>query len=635
MARTTPLLDKIKQPSDLGSMTPSQMRDLAVEIRGELLETVAANGGHLASNLGVVELTISLLRVFHEENDQIVWDTGHQAYVYKLLTGRHELFRSLRQHRGCCGFPLRQESDYDIFGTGHAGTAISAATGICVANEQLNLYGRTVAVVGDGALGCGISLEGLNNVIESTNRLIIILNDNKMSISPNVGALSRYLNKIISGRRYNRLKGVISRGVEKVPKVGRGLHRVISRIQESVKNLLIPGMFFEELGFRYIGPLNGHDLNELTSTLERLKPLDEQPLLIHVITEKGHGYEPAEKDPATFHGVGKFEPETGKIFKKTDPGNKAPSFGACFGNTLEKMLRENSRVTAITAGMCDGTGMKNIRNKFPKRFYDVGIAEEHAVVFAAGLAAQGMRPVVAIYASFMQRAFDYVFHDVALQNLPVIFCLDRAGAVPDGPTHHGIHDLGFWQSVPNITVMQPADPLELTEMLQSALKQEGPALIRYPKRDQNEDVYKNRERPKIKLGKAIFLREGKDVSLWCLGPETKLGLEAAEKLAENNIQADVVNVRFLKPFDRELLLEQAQSKLIVTIEDHTLTGGLASLVNAALCNQNQARIRNFGWPDEEIVPWGSIDDLRERFGLTPENIARQIQEELQPVFSSS
>ena len=632
MTQPPSLLDQIESPADLRRLPLTKLPELARELRGELLRVVAANGGHLASNLGIVELTIALLRVFGDHDDRIVWDTGHQAYTYKLLTGRRQLFQSLRQHQGCCGFPTRQESRFDIFGAGHAGTAISAATGLTVARECMKRKGRVIAVVGDGALGCGVSLEGLNNVIESTNRLIVVLNDNKMSISPNVGGLARYLNRLISGPRYNRLKGAVSRTVDRIPGIGGWLHRAIHRFQESAKHMLVPGAFFEELGFRYIGPLDGHDTEELIATLEKLKPLDHQPLLIHVLTEKGRGFAPAEEDPAAYHGLGKFDPQTGKPLPPKPPRPAVPSFGEALGSHLDKLMRGNDRVVAITAGMCDGTGLSEIRDHFPRRFFDVGIAEEHAVVFAAGMATQGLRPVVAIYATFMQRAMDYVFHDVALQNLPVVFCLDRAGVVVDGPTHHGIHDLAFWQAVPNLAILQPADGGELQAMLEFAVELERPCLIRYPKTDGVEDLPRGEESTPLSLGRAEVVRTGRDLAIWCLGYETKTGLEAAGLLAQSGVQATVVNARFVKPLDRELLCRLAEQMPVATIEDHCLGGGMGSLVNGTLTNLREARVRNFGWPEDRFVPWGSPEKLRRQFGLTAEQIAESIVEWLHALY---
>ncbi len=631
MKQDQSLLETIHAPPDLQSLTLAQLQTLASEIRDELLSVVSANGGHLASNLGAVELTIALLRVFGGPADSIVWDTGHQTYPYKLLTGRRELFKNLRQYQGCCGFLSRDESKFDIFGAGHAGTAISAATGLAVARERQNREGRVVAVVGDGALGCGVSLEGLNSVIEATNRLIVVLNDNKMSISPNVGALSHYLNRIISDHRYNRMKGVVSRTIGRIPMVGGWLHRLIHRFQEGAKGILLDGVFFEELGFRYIGPLNGHSIEELIGTFERLKPLDSQPLLIHVLTEKGHGYKPAENDPASYHGLGRFDPETGRPVKGATADRKAApvSFGESLGQNLCRMLEQDPRLVAITAGMCDGTGLGVVRKKYPQRFFDVGIAEEHAVVFAAGMATQGVVPIVAIYASFMQRALDYAFHDVALQKLPVIFCLDRAGVVPDGPTHHGIHDLGFWRAVPGIAVVQPANGSELREMLQWAVAAAKPCVIRYPKCDDCDGQPAQPLSAPLRPGKAETVRTGENLAIWCLGRETVTGLETAAILADNGIQATVVNTRFIQPFDSALLIEQAQTMPIVTIEDHSLGGGLGDLANGELANLPEARTRNFGWPRHQFVPWGDVSDLRRQFGLNPEHIAQEIMTLLQ------
>ncbi|MFA7230570.1 MAG: 1-deoxy-D-xylulose-5-phosphate synthase, partial [Victivallaceae bacterium] len=442
MAETQNLLDQINSPADLKQLSPEQMTTLAEEIRKLILNTVAANGGHLAPNLGIVELTLALHYVFDTPKDKLVWDVGHQGYVHKIITGRRDFFKTLRQHNGCLGFLSREESEYDAFGAGHAGTAISAAIGMAVAAERRHTDENVVAIVGDGSLGNGLSLEGLNNVHDNCRNLIIILNDNKMSISENVGAIPSYLNRIISGRSYNRFKALAKMMMNKLPR-HEGIHRGIQRLEEATKSMFLPGVFFEELGIRYIGPINGHDLPEIIRTLNGVKEFN-RPVLVHVITEKGQGYSPAQAAPEKFHGLSSFDPATG--LSSSCPSN---TFSKTFGLVMEELAAKNEELAVITAAMASGTGLSGFAKKYPEKFYDVGIAEEHAVVFAAGLAASGMRPVVAIYATFMQRAMDCVFHDVCLQNLPVIFCLDRAGIVDDGPTHHGIHDLAFFRCIPN------------------------------------------------------------------------------------------------------------------------------------------------------------------------------------------
>ncbi len=615
-----PLLDTIKCPADVRRLERSQLADLAREIRDELIDVVSARGGHLASNLGVVELTIALVYNFDLDRDSVIWDTGHQGYVYKLLTGRRELFQSLRQDDGCCGFLHREESPYDVFGAGHAGTAVSAAIGFAAARDYLEEDKRVVAVLGDGAMGCGVSLEGLNSIIEATKDLVLVLNDNKMSIAPNVGALSRYLNRLISGEHYNRLKDIAAETVSRIPKFGFRIRDGVRRVEEAAKGMLIPGLIFEELGLRYMGPLDGHDLDELVDTFANIRKL-KQPLVVHVLTEKGHGYEFAEQSPETFHGMSAFDRDSGEPLRPaTARSPECVTFSDSFGSCLLRQLENDSRVVAITAGMCKGTGLKDVRETYPERLCDVGIAEEHAVVFAAGMAAAGMKPVVAIYASFMQRAMDYVFHDVCLQELPVVFCLDRSGIVADGPTHHGIYDLPFWRQLPNLSILQPADSSELWQMLECALAQNSPAVIRYPKGDAS-DIENNTS--SVEWGKAAVLRDGSDVSLWCVGREATRGLDIARALEKRGIQATVVNPRFVKPFDADLLREHAAAMPIVTLEDHAVAAGFGSMIAAELMQTVQAKLLVKGWPDA-FIPWGSDQGIRRKFRLTTSQLTEDI-----------
>lgn len=618
--KSRPLLDSIQGPADVRRLERNQLPDLAREIREELIDVVSLRGGHLASNLGVVELTIALVYVFDLDSDNIIWDTGHQGYVYKLLTGRRKLFQSLRQDDGCCGFLHRDESPYDVFGAGHAGTAVSAATGFAAARDFQGGDNRVVAVLGDGAMGCGASLEGLNNIIESTKDLVLVLNDNKMSIAPNVGALSRYLNRLISGQHYNRLKGIAAETVARIPKVGFRIRDGVRRVEEAAKGMLIPGLIFEELGLRYMGPLDGHDVNELVDTFANVRKL-RQPLVVHVLTEKGHGYTFAEQSPETFHGMSAFDRGSGEPLQPAGEREQGcTDFSDAFGTCLKEQLEHDARVVAITAGMCKGTGLKDVRETLPERLCDVGIAEEHAVVFAAGMAAAGMKPVVAIYASFMQRAMDYVFHDVCLQNLPVVFCLDRSGIVADGPTHHGIYDLPFWRQMPNLNILQPADGAELRQMLAAALARNEPALIRYPKGDAAAVPGNDAT---LVWGKAAVLREGDHVSLWCLGREAERGLTIAQDLEERGIQATVVNPRFVKPFDADLLRQHAERMPVVTIEDHAIAAGFGNMAAAELVGCAHSRLLIRGWP-EDIVPWGSDDGIRAKFRLTSQQLSEDI-----------
>jgi 1-deoxy-D-xylulose-5-phosphate synthase len=612
-----PLLAKVNSPADIRGMSVSQLEELAGEIRELVINTVAANGGHLAPNLGAVELTMALHYVFNTPEDKLVWDVGHQAYIHKIITGRRDFFKTLRQFDGCLGFLAREESEYDCFGAGHAGTAISAAVGMAAAAEKQGQKHKVVAVIGDGALNCGISLEGLNSVRDTTRDLIIVLNDNKMSISENVGAIPSYLNRIISGRGYNRFKALAKMMLKKVPHASE-IHRKIQRLEEATKSMFLPGVFFEELGIRYIGPINGHDFNELIRTFEAIKEFH-RPVLVHVITEKGHGYSPAEAAPEKYHGLSAFDPETGEC--KCGSGI---SFSSAFGKTMLEIAAAHKNLAVITPAMSAGTGLSEFAAKYPEKFFDVGIAEEHAVVFAAGLAAGGMRPVVAMYCTFLQRALDCVFHDVCLQNLPVIFCLDRAGIVEDGPTHHGIHDLSFLRAIPNLTVMMPKDENELRSMIHFAWQMKLPVAIRYPRGCSGAEFEMSAPVENIAAGRAEILGEGADVALWGCGRETYTALKTAELLEkEYNISATVVNTRFIRPFDNELLKAQAAVMPVVTIEDSQTCGGFASQVDEELINFQHKGIKHFGW-GKQIVPHGAIETVREHSGFTPAGMADEI-----------
>ncbi len=615
MSPSERLLDDIGDPADLKRLAAANLPRLASEIRAEIIDVVARNGGHLAPNMGVVELTIALHRVFDSPRDQLVWDVGHQAYVHKLLTGRRAQFRTLRQTDGCLGFLSRDESAHDAFGAGHAGTALSAALGLAAARDRQDGDGHVVAILGDGSLGCGISLEALNHVAETTRRLIIVLNDNKMSISPNVGAMARYLSHIIAGRRYNQFKRHVRDLVLSIPGVGDNIAHAVARLEEAAKSMLAPGVIFEELGIRYVGPIDGHDLPELIHALTGVKEFD-QPAIVHVVTEKGRGYRHAEDQPERFHGLACFDPDSGKSVKASE----GPTFSDAFGEATRALAEAHANVVAVTAAMRCGTGLAAFADQFPERFYDVGIAEEHAVVFAAGLAAGGQRPVVAIYATFLQRALDCVFHDVCLQRLPVIFGIDRAGIVEDGPTHHGIHDLGFLRTLPNLAVLAPRDGAELAAMLAAAYAQAAPVAIRYPRATIPAGLPPSAP---LAWGKAEILRPGTDLALWGMGAEAATAWRVAEILAGHGIQAAVVNPRFLQPLDTDLLHAQAATMPVVTIEDHQVESGLAAAVAFALRDRPHAPLRHFGW-GRDIVPHGQVSELRARAGLVPEAIAQAI-----------
>lgn len=615
------LLDSIKSPDDLRAVPAESLVRLAAEIRGELLEIVSRQGGHLASNLGIVELTLALVRAFDLSRDAIVWDTGHSGYVYKLLTGRRELMQRLREDGGCCGFLHRSESPYDVFGAGHAGTAISAALGIAAGRDRTGEPGRVVAVVGDGALGCGSSLEGLNSIVETTTNFILVVNDNRMSIAPNVGALSRYLSRVIPGERYNQFRKAVSGSISRIPRVGARLRRLARRVEEAAKSVLVPGVLFEELGLRYIGPLDGHNVLSLCETFSAVRRMHE-PVVVHVLTEKGRGYAHAERSPEVYHGLGRFVIESGQ--PPEDGVSPMPSFSEALGDNLYQAAQADGRVMAITAGMCHGTGLMLCRERLPRQFFDVGIAEEHAVIFSAGLATRGLRPVVVIYASFMQRAVDYVFHDVCLQRLPVVFCLDRAGVVPDGATHHGIHDIAFWSTLPHLSVLQPADGQELRDMLALCLARREAVVIRYPKAAA-ADLQPAANRHPLEWGRAEVLREGPDVAIWGLGREAATALEIAESLARDGIRAAVVNPRFVIPLDRDLLERQRRNGVpIVTLENHVVEGGFGTLVRAALAGPEPLRILCRGWP-REVLPWGTEAGIRRRYRMDVASLAEDVR----------
>ncbi len=608
------IIDGINSPTDIKKLSTEELATLADEIRGLIVEVVSVNGGHLASSLGAVELTLALHHVFKSPEDKIVWDVGHQSYAHKIITGRRDFFRTLRCHGGCSGFPSSAESEHDSFIAGHAGTALSAALGFAAARDINKGNEKVIALIGDGSLTCGSSLEALNNISTVTKDFIIVLNDNKMSISSNVGAISRSLNRIISTQGYNRLKTFAKNVIIKIPQLGRELIKMIGRFEEAVKSVIVPGVFFEELGIRYIGPIDGHDLEELIRTFDAVKKFG-TPVIIHVITEKGRGYRHAEKMPEKFHGLPPFDLLTGEKIN----GNTEKSFSSVFGEQLTRMATEHNDIIAISAAMKIGTGLNDFASSFPGRFFDVGIAEEHAIIFAAGMAKCGKRPFVAIYATFLQRSLDYLYHDICLQNLPVIICVDRAGIVEDGPTHHGIYDLSFLRTIPGLSILCPKDARELRTMMSIAYEKQSPCVIRYPRGDASDFSLSTQ----IEWAKAQILREGRDISIWGMGRESLLALELASILSEKGIEATVVNTRFIKPFDAELLARLANKRLIVTIEDNCLVGGLSSLVRENLPSGFSPHILSFGWEDK-IIEHGSPAEIRSAHGLNVETIAKKI-----------
>jgi 1-deoxy-D-xylulose-5-phosphate synthase len=608
-------LRDIKSPGDLEGLAVDELEELAEDIRDTIIRGVSEGGGHLASSLGVVELTLALHRVFDTPRDKIVWDVGHQSYPHKLITGRHEKFHTLRKFKGIAGFPRRSESPYDAFGTGHSSTSISSALGMIEARDRNGEDFKVIAVIGDGAMTAGLAFEGLNHAGQLKKDLIVVLNDNEMSISPNVGALSAYLNRILSGEVFTKFKKETKHLLESIPRVGGPVARFAEKLEESLKGLVLPGMLFEELGFRYFGPIDGHNISLLLDTLENVKHL-EHPTLIHVITRKGKGYEFSEKEPSMFHGVGPFEPETGSMVKKK--ASRGMAWSDVFGQALMELAESDRRVVAISAAMCEGTGLTGFAQKHPGRFYDVGIAEPHAVTFAAGLAAEGVRPVVAIYSTFLQRSYDEIIHDVCLQNLPVVFAIDRAGIVgEDGPTHQGVFDLSYLRHVPNLLVMAPKDADELRAMLGLALKHDGPSAIRYPRGRAPEG---EAEKP-IKIGESETLTEGGDIALLAVGNMVQPALAAAERLKADGISAAVLNMRFVKPLDKQAVLNAARSGKVMTIEENALQGGFGSAVLECLNAEgmHNVKLRRVGIPDE-FVQQGTQAELRELYGLDENGI---------------
>ena len=617
------ILETINSPADLKKTQPENLPVLAGEIRALIINTVSKTGGHLSSNLGTVELTIALLRVFDPPRDKLLWDVSHQAYAYKILTGRRKAFNSLRQTGGISGFLSRNESEYDIFGAGHAGTALSAALGMAAARDREDGTEHVVAVVGDGALGCGSSFEALNNLSSTTKRLIVILNDNEMSISANVGALSRYLGQLLAHPRYNRWKSSVERFARERLKMA-WLRKIYFRLEEAVKSFFLRSVMFEEFGLRYIGPIDGHNIQKLIASLEIAQRSDE-PILLHVTTQKGKGYTFAEAEPEIWHGTGAFECETGTPLKKAS----ALKYSDVFGQTLERLAAANGKIAAITAAMAAGTGLTNFARRFPKQFFDVGIAEEHAVVFAAGMATRGFTPVVAVYSTFAQRIVDFVIHDVCLQQLPVIFCLDRAGIVgDDGPTHHGVFDIALFRSVPNLVILQPKDEAELADMIHSAVGWQKPVMIRYP-RGCGPGLDLPETFAEVPFGKAEIISKGEAVQIWALGDMLAMAQRAAQKITQAGLSVGIVNPRFIVPLDRELLRKQAENAQgIVTIENAVASGGFGSAVCEALNDLRfKGTVLRFGWPDK-FVPHGSPEKLAERYGLTDEAIATAVLKEL-------
>lgn len=614
------LLDTINSTDIIKKFSPEELKILSEEIRQEMIEVVSENGGHLASNLGVVELTIALHRVLNMPEDKLIWDVGHQTYIHKLLTSRRREFKTLRQYGGLSGFPKRSESSCDCFDTGHSSTSISAAVGYAKARDVQNEKYSVVAVIGDGAMSGGMAFEALNHAGNCKTNLIVVLNDNDMFISQKVGAMSSYLNRIRTEPSYDRKKQDIQKFLKNIPRIGESIAKAAEKAKDGLKYMLVPsGMLFEELGLTYLGPVDGHDIESLEKVLKQAKK-KKGPVLVHVLTCKGKGYEPARQNPDVFHGIGPFNKETGELKKKSD----IPTYTQVFGKTVCELASKDDKIVAVTAAMGSGTGLSHFGEMYPKRFFDVGIAEQHAVTFAAALSFGGLKPIVSMYSTFYQRAYDQVIHDTCLQNAKVIFAVDRAGIVgEDGPTHHGIFDISFLRAIPNLTIMAPKNEQELRDMLYTALSYENPVAIRYP-RASGIGVPLSEKFTAIEKGKAELLLEGNDLTIIGFGHVVNICLEAAEKLRVMGISAGVVNLRFINPLDRDLLVAQSKATgKFLTVEDHILNGGMGSAILELLDEENitGVQVERIGYTG--YVEHGPIPVLHNAHGISVENIVKQ------------
>lgn len=620
------VLRDVKYPEDIRKLTVPQLNKLSQEIRDLIIHTVSTCGGHLASSLGAVELTLALHYVFNTPDDKIVWDVGHQAYAHKIITGRKEAFSSLRKQDGISGFPRREESVYDVFDVGHSGTSISAAVGLTEAGVLKGDSSKTIAVIGDGSMTTGMAFEGLNWAGDRKKNMIIVLNDNEMSISSNVGAMSSYLSRVMTGNTITTLKADIKSFLNSIPGIGGNVIKFVRQIEEILKTLMVPGALFEEMGFTYVGPLEGHNLKYLIKNFENIKKMT-GPVLVHVITKKGKGYEFAEEDPLGFHGVAPFDVETGQAIGSS---SDIPTYTKVFGRTLVKLAHEDSRVVAVTAAMCEGTGLNEFCQEFPDRFYDVGIAEQHAVTFAAGMAMSGFVPVVAIYSTFLQRAYDQIVYDVCLQKLPVVFAVDRGGLVgEDGATHQGLLDYSYLRSIPNIIVMAPKDENELQHMLKTAVDCGRPVSLRYP-RGRGAGVSLDPELKNLEIGKGEVLNEGTDLAIVAVGAVVHAALDAAKQIAAEGISVKVINARFVKPLDEELILKTAADvHKIITVEENMLHGGFGSAVLELLAEKGvrDVTVRRLGIPDE-FVKHATQAQQRRKYGLDAEGIIEAAKEML-------
>ena len=607
------MLEKINEPNDLKKLNIKDKEQLAEEIRQYILEIVSENGGHLASNLGVVELTIALHSVFNVPTDKIIWDVGHQTYVHKILTGRKEKMKTLRKLNGIAGFPKTNESEVDCFNTGHSSTSISAALGMARARDLKGENNSVIAVIGDGALTGGMALEALNDAGCSKTKMTVILNDNEMSISKNIGGMNMFLSKLRTKKLYTKSNISLKKIINKIPIIGKPFVKIVQRIKRSIKQLIIPKMFFEDIGFTYLGPVDGHNIEQLENILKLSKQI-ETPVLIHVLTKKGKGYKIAEENPDKFHATAPFNLDNGMPKKQ-----KEKDYSKAFGDKIIELANKNKKIVAITASMKDGTGLAEFQKKYPNRFFDVGIAEQHAISMAAGMAKEGMIPVVPIYSSFYQRAYDQVIHDIAIQNLPVIMCVDRAGVVgADGETHQGTLDMAFFRLVPNLVIMAPKDFKELEDMLEFAVTLNKPVVIRYPRGGESKDI-KFEKHEKIKLGKAEILSQGEDITIIAIGNKVKVATQLAEKLKQNNKSAEIINARFLKPLDQKTILTSIKkTKKVIIIEDGTKINGLGTAIEELIVENNiiDVKIKKYAWPDE-FIKHGSIEELEKNYKVNP------------------
>lgn len=616
------LLNGINSPEDIKKLNYEQLNILAGELRDYVINVVSVNGGHLASNLGVVELTLALHRVFESPNDKIIWDVGHQSYIHKIITGRNEYFKTLRKMGGMSGFPKRTESEHDVFETGHSSTSISAALGIAKARDLKGEDYSVIAVIGDGAMTGGMAFEALNHAGDFPTNFIVVLNDNEMSISHNIGGLANHLSRLRTDPAYYKFKNDIESILNKLPVVGKPFFKLAENIRDSLKYMLVPGLLFEELGFKYLGPIDGHDIKKVEDVLTRAKSYNGYPVLIHLITEKGKGYTIAEDKPDKYHSISPFFIENGELKKKNDK----KTYSDVFGESLVELAEKDKSIVAVTAAMPDGTGLSKFMSRFKDRFFDVGIAEQHAVTFCAGLAAVGNKPVFAVYSTFLQRAYDQVLHDVCMQKLPVVFAIDRAGIVgSDGETHQGVFDISFLRSIPNMTIMSPKDGEELRKMLNFAFNLGKPVSIRYPRGNAKEIANQCRE---IEYGKSEILEEGNDGVIVAEGNMVSFALEVCSKLKKAGKSFKVVNARFIKPLDEEMLLELANNyKAIYTMEDNVLSGGFGSgILEFYNANNINVKVKIFAYNDA-FIPHGEKEELYKLKGIDPDTVYNYILKE--------